>query len=449
MKSILITILLCQINLLMFAQGFSDIIKIEGEYYLIAPSLSIKQDTSLNYELYHDVYSERLFIGEYEIVNDTVRLVQVLNERSTCRDSIKLEQPFNAGKVSGNYAIGKVANIERVRRELTYSKSSYPIGTNPNHTYLTFLNGVLVDSSFVHNKGKDGKSYVIIDEYNFKPLIIKFYSEFDDELIYEFKIIRESRFDHMSLEPGRYKVDIREENSDDYTTKYISLKGGMRYMMSMDLSVMNQYDLREYPRNRYFNDEMSLTFIKLACGNSSFSGKSTNEIPSFSIQGGIGLMHYTGNGFFHSIGGYGGFTYSMAFIPKTISISPQLDIQNQHYSYLSYDIGFLTNVHLCRYHGLKRWRPVLEAGVEYSVPLVFRYISRGSSSKFSERWIHKFNDLKVTGRVGFQNGISISGSYRILDVVKYNLPQLPKLQLGFSFPIGDVRVESGSGSSNW
>lgn len=78
-------------------------------------------------------------------------------------------------------------------------------------------------------------------------------------------------------------------------------------------------------------------------------------------------------------------------------------------------------------------RPCLDIGVSYKLPMYFRKNIAIQGYRFSEKWLHKYNELVVFTRVGISNGAALNVSYRPFSSVKNGLPELPKLQFGITF----------------
>lgn len=430
MKYIIISFLFIVVNLQFQAQGFSDIIKIEGEYYLIAPSLSIPQDTNYTYSLYEDEYSPRWNRAEYVLINDTINLVNILNEESTYNLAGDSVAPFNSQMISGRYAISKISDIKRTRRELQLA-DNYEISGARDYTYLEFENGILKKESFVHAASNKDYAYIQVDTYNDVDVNVKFYS-LDNDLFYEFNEQFNGSSEPMIVKSGNYKVIISNDLSGNYINKESYFEGGILHYLHTGLGDQGFWEDRDYPDYEYSNNREDQVYINASFGESSLMASSSFNISAYSLGMGYSGLLYTGNRFFHSLNYQIGGSYSYAYIPKQNSLSPQSDIIEQHYSYLTYDIGGSTSIYLSKYKGYDGWRPTLEIGARYSLPIIFRYISRDLTGKYSERWIHKFNDLQVFSKFGFQKGISIIGNYRIFDVVGKHYPQLPRVSLGVS-----------------
>lgn len=99
-----------------------------------------------------------------------------------------------------------------------------------------------------------------------------------------------------------------------------------------------------------------------------------------------------------------------------------------------------TDVILRQYVGLNDYnKPAhffIDLGISYRMPLYFRKNVVMDQFRFSEKWLHKFNEFVVYSRIGLTNGAALTFSYRPFKSIKNGLPQLSKFQFGVTFMIG-------------
>ncbi len=81
----------------------------------------------------------------------------------------------------------------------------------------------------------------------------------------------------------------------------------------------------------------------------------------------------------------------------------------------------------------------LDLGVEYDLPLSYRYINIiDRSTKMSIKNFHKYNEFYANARIGLLKGLAIKGQYRLTDIFKSQMEELPRWSIEFhlqlSFP---------------
>lgn len=126
--------------------------------------------------------------------------------------------------------------------------------------------------------------------------------------------------------------------------------------------------------------------------------------------------------------------YAWTNFSQDITLSPSGAHQKERYSYLFYGVGLTNRFTFYNQHIADNNGVFIDLGINYTMPILFRYVTVNDNIRTAERKLHSFNDLQGVVNIGFRD-FSISANYRFFDVVKNNYPSLPKLTLGLKFQI--------------
>lgn len=432
MKHIIFSAFLLLLNSVLFGQSFYDIITYQDREYMIFPSPSLQLVNSDQYD--------HFFKGQYSIQDDKVYLDEMLdiNKRIKSReyrDTIwDMGVPFENIVLNGEYTAIQLSDDWKVTQSLM--KTGIHIESEIFETIqMVFVDGVLQP---LHPKMSvwDEFGVIRIEGLDYDVMDFKISDE-SGEVFYEFVDIDDDLdigyFQSFILPVGVYSVEIKYENS---VRTYSELLVQSDYNVVVRL--FNSYynvDTEDCSYcGGYSHDKESIN-ITMFYGNNQIAQNETSEINSFGVRGRYGSELFVGGNSIFSVIPYVGGSYSLNFGHADSALISGKEVKQQYYSYLTYSLGFSTRLYLNKYKKPRNGRPFIEMGAFYDVPLIFRELSRVDNLKVSERWIHKFNDVQAFATIGLTNRVSLSGAYRIFDVVKNNKAQLPKLTLGLSFDI--------------
>ena len=76
----------------------------------------------------------------------------------------------------------------------------------------------------------------------------------------------------------------------------------------------------------------------------------------------------------------------------------------------------------------------LDVGSRYYVPFVYRRTDATWSANYVQKWLHRWDDLRVFSRVGF-DWFSLTAEYAVLNSIETGPHPLPRLSFGVSFQI--------------
>lgn len=239
----------------------------------------------------------------------------------------------------------------------------------------------------------------------------------------------------FSLKEGIYDVELKSENSSLIIPKLI-IRGNKKEIIQC-YGKHSAYSYNDDVALKLNNKNLTYTSVKfeLLYGNNSFYQESPIEINNFGL--GLSAQNFVSTGNRRMIDvfiDFGG-NFNIAFHnTDTITINNSL-IRLQNYSHLNLRLATGFRFNFSRIKNKYPTRPFLELGAGYQLPIIFRHLYRGISAKFSDRWIHNFQDVYLYSRIGVSNTISIQASYRLFDVVLKNKPQLPTWMFGLIFEI--------------
>jgi hypothetical protein len=428
MKIIISFLLLVMVNPFK-SQSFYDVVEIGGYQYMISPSPSLYYFDSDQYDHYfkanYYIQDSKLFMDEMTGVNRRIKSKEF-------KDSIWDMEPYGeALLLDGEYTLVRLAEDYRTKEIFKktgihldeYNSKKINISVNEGEVIFPFM--------FDFENSIIGELSVSFDYYEVADFNI--FNE-DGKLMYQYNDFDTDLYNQSFYLPeGEYKVEIKY---DDYNKTYekISIYGETTTFLNAvdpyyEVDEDNCFDCSGFSFDN-FNSSISLLY-----GNNQILQNEESEINSFGLRIQQGEELFVGNNSIFSIIPFGAGAYSLNVGHADSSLINGTRVKHQYYSYFVASAGVAARLYLNRYKNSNDARPYLEIGSYYNLPIVFRQISRVDNYKRSERWISRYNDVQVYGKLGITNRIGLQGSYRLFDVVKNNYPQLPKLQVGLTVDI--------------
>jgi hypothetical protein len=452
-------IIIAQSNNDQSAHQYSDMVLVDGEYYLMNPSPSKDYSSSNNIWCGCDAF----YRGVYEVKNDSLYFVKVLGVSTEVnkryRDSISFPATGTFIPTNDDYKLLAVRNAEDIGRRLKTDFIYYQAYWGQNQTELNVKNGVVQKEYFLQDSSESfeefGKLNIIF--YNTKDKIDPKIIRVSDAKVvgrFDAEEHENSYFQDRNIYSPGEEVDLEVEHnsySGDYNVKlpegkYIvdfSSKKSEFYSDTIEIKVGSQVQVTFNPGNAYIsnNDYYEATYNEpyfngyiydFVYGNNGLIESGNHQVNMFSIgiQGSNELFLGSQNRA-SIVGSFGG-RYGAGLIHPDSSVIGLDDFTFQNYSYLSLEGSATARLYAGKYQQKRDARLFLEAGLSYKLPIIFRYVARFDTQKHTDRWMHQFTDLAAIARLGLHNGVSLKAEYRPFNVIKSPFPQLPKLSIGLS-----------------
>lgn len=177
---------------------------------------------------------------------------------------------------------------------------------------------------------------------------------------------------------------------------------------------------------------------------SSFNNRWLDPTSLITYNGEIGVSQYSWRPFSKHIGfmGGGGFSLSHYAIAKDTSFTEvtQWKKQYEYYNYLSmnFDIRLRFSLGLQNNPDIEeRLKALLDVGVKYNLPLIFRHTARYDGfRKTSRGGLHQFTDARLYVNLGWEYA-GVFVEYRLFNFLKGNYPEVPKISFGLRAFIHD------------
>lgn len=432
MKIIIISFLLLVMANPFKSQSFHDVVEIGGYQYMISPSPSLYYFESDQYDYF---FTANYYIMDGQIFMDEMTSLNRKIKSNEFKDTIwEMEYYGQPVLLNDDYKLVKLPDSYKAEQMLLktgihlneYSARGINVSFNEGEITYPF--------SFDMESGNLGLLELNVPEYEINDFKV---FNATGEIMYSYADYDTEYFDgynySLYLPAGEYKVEIIYNEfikiyegvtvSDGSTTNmYI---GDGYYEVQED----ECYECAGVNLTK-FNSNFSLLY-----GNNQLYQDEASEVNSFTFRTQQGEEFMIGNSSVFSVLPFGGAAYSLNVGHADSSLINGMRVKHQYYSYFIATAGVAARLYLNKYKNSNDARPYLEIGTYYNLPIVFRQISRVDNYKRSERWISRYNDVQVYGKLGITNRIGLQGSYRLFDVVKNNYPQLPKLQVGLTVDI--------------
>jgi hypothetical protein len=437
MRIVFIVVLLV-ISQITYAQKFQDIVEYNNEFYLITPSPSefiyfdtlseINFNDWMNFSASYEFRNDSLFFKEYLRLKPNNPYYDILQLNLKSGDYVNVCEKFELVKISNfNEDFEKQIRFSPItvygynRKGISVkTKCSYDLVNNDTTEKKEIVWGQLIIEqcyedflSFTSIHIKDSNGITITNE--------NFHANFSQKT--------------FSLKEGVYTVELKSENSTLVIPRLIIRENKKEY-----IQCYGKHDGYSYNNDKPLelnNKNLVYTAVKIEFlyGNNTLHQNSPTEINNFGW--GLTAQNFVSLGSRRMIDAFidlGG-NFNLAFHnTDTVTINNSL-IRLQNYSHLNLRLATGFRFNFSKIKNKYPTRPFLELGAGYQLPIVFRHLYRGISAKFSDRWIHNFQDVYVYSRIGISNTLSIQASYRLFDVVLKNKPQLPTWQFGLIFEI--------------
>lgn len=247
-----------------------------------------------------------------------------------------------------------------------------------------------------------------------------------DSLVSEDFLGEESMIEIDSLKPGVYNIEL-------YINDTLFLR---RYNIVCKQDSVSQYTIDV--ENPYFKSKYD-TISDLEIYSGLFYGPNIiNESPyimgsfSYNLGVNINLAKYCKH--FSSWLIYG-FEYAYTAFNNDTTMYPPAPVKYERYSNLNLNLGFFNRFSFFKSDENSITESlVLDLGLSYNFPIVFRHMYNIDNRKFVTMGLHQFSNFSVFSRFSY-GSVAITGEYRIFDYVKGDFPEVPMLRLGVSFLI--------------
>ncbi len=432
MKFLLLFIAIIFTNVGAFSQSFYDIVSYKGDYYVISPSPSL---------YFNDSQNDFVFKGEYVFEDGKLFLSEVLKpnkdyKKTEAWDTImSMEQQFVP--VSDTFKLIRVDNYYKTLAMISNTGihqsiySFYPLkelivnkgeitSRFPEYTANTDIEEGIISLS--HPLAFESHSLKIFNDSG--HVFYQIYNNYRRDFVQEYRLIPDSYNIEFEFEEHTQLLNNVKVNGNEVTYLNSYLGNNTVSYSSCD-GECNTIDLSKL-----------YGAIGLTYGNSQLFQNESLEINSFKYDMKYGTEFLIDNWSRTSFVIFSGGNYTFHNINNNPIYNGQ-QIKHQYYSHLGAQFGLASKIYISNYKKYNQKRAFLELGGYYNLPLIFRQISRDKSFDFklSERWIHKFNDVRVYLALGLTNAVSITAEYMLFDIVKEERTQLPKFNFGLRFHV--------------
>lgn len=142
-----------------------------------------------------------------------------------------------------------------------------------------------------------------------------------------------------------------------------------------------------------------------------------------------GMSSWIGKGKFLDIGGCVGYYYEQTSLDTSVSFSG-ISHSKQRYMNTGIRLEAKGRVAFFEHRNYGTHGVVLDYGVAYLVPILFRRVIKTDEFRAADSRIHNYKDFRPFVRVGY-TPFTISLEHRLVNFIKDDdLPQLPKWSLG-------------------
>lgn len=317
-------------------------------------------------------------------------------------------------------------NIERAITQLMPTKKI---------TFFLFFSLITAFQSI----GQTGR--LRIDVYNYALF---------DETCYQLTVITENDTVHSqtitseedetiidSLPDGNYLVNVNycDEPSDNVVqsiTRTVEIKNAQIATLNFDFSQNVRYtDIDTTTSLEIITSRMEL---QLGLSYFDFRWNPDGNDPKFTA--GIDYTIYSWITFSKHFGFLIGAGGEYQFAPLQLNSDENAlypdEIKSQYYNYFNakYDMKFRFSTLNQQRADIPAHSVFIDVGAVYNLPLYFKRTTRFSiQDKMVNSFIHRYSDLRFYVNVGFTN-VQLFASYRPFDMVRGDLPELPKYNAG-------------------
>ncbi len=118
---------------------------------------------------------------------------------------------------------------------------------------------------------------------------------------------------------------------------------------------------------------------------------------------------------------------------KQDSLNTKSVYKKEYFSTMQSGLGLYLRTHMISWDQ-KRNALFFDLGIEYNCPWYYRYINKPTTdTKLALKNFHKYNELYANARIGILKWFYIKGQYRLTDVFKAPMIELPKWSVDLQF----------------
>lgn len=404
-------------------QGF-NLLYVDDEPFLIIDS-QVEDASCFYYTETRSVYS----IKEGELYFDSI-LSMDMDGGFSCANSGE----GNRLDYSGNLVLTKVLDNEKQILKLL-SKG----GVNVNE-YASELSLLSFEAGVLKEDFCFGEENVYCSS-SFGFLQINTWGDYWEMSIYQNgKLIRSLNddcaycFDRFIVVPsGIYTIKVvTGENRTVLTMEDVEVKKGQKTYADIEGYV----DQKELNGSGTAFTTSSIGVFDFLYSNSNLIDLSKNDAPQSFHLGGKGGVEIESDrlGISKLFGTYG-FDFCYTSLQNEYDSIGVKEVKRTNYSAVYYTMDVFFRQYFTMPITERYTRPFLDIGAGYRLPLYFRKNVALEGVRFSEKWLHKYNELVLFARLGVSNGLALNATYRPFNSIKNELPQLPALQFGLSIMI--------------
>jgi len=244
---------------------------------------------------------------------------------------------------------------------------------------------------------------------------------------------------------GTYMVQIYRNDSLYHQYEEIQLECGYKMTYHLHLDKKTSYEILEKSETDMFSTVPSYTT------------NTTNYeyvVPYFSLGYGTKILEESNYPIQHLFRISSGVFYTLPITRHLgIGYNPELNFElilpksnselraNQNYRHERYFYNNLKFGFYFRFSTFDMKKRIkkgmyIDLGANYHLPIFFRHVGLYDNHKDVTRFIHKYNDVSLSFRIG-SDKFSLYGQYRLFNFVKDSYPQTPLLSFGILIRLAD------------
>lgn len=296
---------------------------------------------------------------------------------------------------------------------------------------------ILTSVNFINAQVKNSKLRLIITNSDSLKKSNFSYSIYQGDTLKSItKIPNTNKFakEHL-LRCGKYIIHIYRNDSIYHQFEEIELECGFKMDYHINLDAKTSYEMLEKSEADMFSIVSPVT------------NSPEYYYPYFSLGYGTKILEEVNYPVQHLFRlGAGGFlifpisrhlglgynpesTFELALPFKNADFRPLQNYRHERYFYWSFKLGLFMRLTTFNMKQPHKGGMFLDLGANYNLPIYFRLVGLYENHKDITRFIHKFNDVSLTARIG-SDKLTLYGQYRLFDFVKYPYPQMPLLSFG-------------------
>lgn len=257
------------------------------------------------------------------------------------------------------------------------------------------------------------------------------------------KIPSGNKFEKNHILPcGKYIIQIYRNDSIYHEFNDILLECGFKMEYHINLEAKNSYEMLEKSEADMFSIVSPVTnspeyyypYFSLGYGTRILEESDYPVQHLFRLDvGGFLVAPIT-----RHIGlGYNpGSSVELALPFKNSDFRPNQNYRHERLFNWTMKFGFFVRLTTFNMKQPHKGGMFLDLGANYHFPFYFRHIGIYENHKDITRFIHKYNDVSLTARIG-SDKFSLYGQYRLFDFVKFPYPQTPILSFGIIIRLDD------------